>query len=115
MKKVIHLSIFLFAVIYLSSCTVQKPLYYWGNYSDAYYKYIKKADEKSTERYKTSINMIFTQSAKLQIKVPPGIYAEWGSFLLKSGDKDGAKKYFELEMQTYPESTKLMSLIIGNL
>jgi hypothetical protein len=115
MKKILQFSVLVFAVFLLHSCTIQKPLYYWGNYSDCYYKYIKKADDKATERYRACFIDIFDKSKKLGIKVPPGIYAEYGQFMLKSGNKVEAKKYFELEMQTYPESKKLMMLILANL
>jgi hypothetical protein len=115
MKKISKITIFILAVLFLASCTPVKPLYYWGNYSDAYYKYIKKADEKATERYKASLNTIFEQSKKLEIKVPPGINAEYGYFLLKQGNKEDARKYFNMELETYPESKIFMTRVIETL
>lgn len=115
MKKITKLTLFLLAVFFLASCTATKPLYYWGNYSDAYYKYIKKADDKATERYKASIETILAQSKKLEINVPPGIYAEYGFLFLKEGNKAEAKTYFNLEMETYPESKILMTKLISTL
>jgi hypothetical protein len=115
MKKITKLTLLILAVFFLASCKPTRPLFYWGNYSDAYYKYIKKADDKATERYKTSIVNIIEKSKEWEIKVPPGIYAEYGYLFLQEGNKDEARKYFNLEMETYPESRIFMTKIMSNL
>ena len=89
-------------------------MYYWGNYPNTYYKQIKKADDNALENHKTELENIITRSGEMDIRVPPGVYAELG-FIIMQEDAEKATQYFQLEIETYPESSQLMNLLIENL
>jgi hypothetical protein len=88
----------------VSSCA--KPLYY--------YKNVKRADEKAFDNHKENLISIIAKSEQKKTRVPPGVYAELG-FLFLPDDGEAAGRYFQLEMETYPESTQLMKVLIDNL
>jgi hypothetical protein len=46
-------------------------------------------------------------------KVPPGSYAEYGYVLLLQGKRDEAMAYFEREKRAWPESTRLMDILLN--
>jgi hypothetical protein len=114
MKKIILISIFLIPVV--MSCTSQKKtLFYWGDYSNTLYNLKKTPNDENLAKHKNAIQAIITTSEKKKLKVPPGIYCEYGFILAKEGDTENARKYFELEAQTYPESAAFMEKLITNL
>lgn len=65
-----------------------KPLYSWYNYEDITYQYSKKSTEelqvKVLEQYQ---KMIDKQKGARGI-VPPGLYAEYGYMLYRTGKKE---------------------------
>ena len=115
MKKLIKVSSFLLGVLILSSCIAPKPLYYWGNYQETYYKNMKRADEKAYANHIATLDNILQLAEENGTKAPPGIYAEYGYIKLTEGDSAEAKRLFELEIATYPESAQIMKLLIDNL
>lgn len=115
MKKIF---ITLVAVLALSSCTTTRssyPLYSWYDYEDATYQYNKKSTEelqvKMLEQYK---KLIEKQSGTRGV-VPPGLYAEYGYQLYKSGKKAEGLSFLKMEITLYPESEKYISRIIKQL
>jgi hypothetical protein len=97
------------------SCAQKKTLFYWGNYSDTLYEYKKTPNDDNLIKHKEAIRDIIEKSKEKNMKVPPGIYCEYGYLLAKEGMKVEAKKYFELELNTYPESASLIKKLIQNL
>jgi hypothetical protein len=97
-----------FALALLSGCA-SSALYDWGNYEQAAYAYAK--DPGEVERYIESLDGIITNAEKTN-KVPPGIYAERGYALLSIGQRDAAMQDFARERDKWPESRKLMGLLI---
>ncbi|GAL14527.1 hypothetical protein JCM19233_5539 [Vibrio astriarenae] len=45
----------------------------------------------------------------------PGLYAEVGTFKLKTGDINSAISFYEKEANAWPESAPLMNAIVQNL
>lgn len=106
------------AILALSSCATShstKPLYSWYDYEDATYQYSKKhTDElqvKVLEQYK---KLVENQKA-LRGVVPPGMYAEYGYLLYKTGKKQEGLSFLKKETALYPESEKYISRIIKQL
>ena len=99
-------------------CAAQKPMYYWGNYSNTLYQYKKAPSDSTLQKHKEEIAVIIQKSKEIDVNVPPGIYGEYGFILLKTGDKAEAIKYFDLEEHTYPESRvfieKIKSYLVKN-
>lgn len=116
MKRMQILPIFLLCVSFtMSSCITTQSLYSWHDYEDATYQYSKKHTEdlklKVLEEYK---NVIESQNGVRGI-VPPGMYAEYGYMLYKTGKKEEGIKFMEKEINLYPESEKYISRIIKQL
>lgn len=111
--KLLVFSLFLAIGFLVSNCGVT-PLYYWGNYPHTFYKQIKKADEKAEQNHKDELLKIINTSQEKELRVPPGVYAELG-FMMLAEDSEASRRYFQLEMDTYPESAQLMQLLIENL
>lgn len=106
MKKTGLLMLLLF--IFLFGCATQKPLYYWGDYSSSLYKYKKVPNEENLKTHKVVLVNIIEESNKMNLKVPPGVYCEYGYLLLKEGKKEEAMNYFDLEEKNYPESRQFL-------
>lgn len=92
----------------LSGCA-PKNLFYWGNYEDSLYERYINNDTKQTEIY---LRELIDNAAKENMRVPPGIFADYGFILYQRGDKKSAIDYFKKEKQLYPESQILMNKLI---
>ena len=116
--RTFRITVFLlcFACLFFTSCTTS-ALFYWGNYSQTSYNMKKNPDEKHREAHKKELLAIMEKSEKKKLKVPPGIYCEYGYLMHQDGNNDDALKYFELEETAYPESKtftqRLRSMVTG--
>lgn len=96
----------------LSGCANQS-LYNWGRYDQSLYDYYKSP---ATEvEFRTSLENHLSATTASGKKPPPGLLAELGTLYLKAGDTSNAKKYYQLEAKTWPESQKLMQVLITNI
>ena len=93
----------------LSGCASNQQLYHWGNYEQAYYAYEKNPGE--VDAYIDALGEIIVTGEEKD-KVPPGLYAEYGYVLLVSGRSEEAMANFAKEREKWPESGKLMTLLI---
>ena len=113
MKKIILATVFY--ALALSSCSISKPMYSWYNYENNTYKYSKKNTDawlsKVLEEYK---KMISDQHGSRGI-VPPGLYAEYGYLLYKTGKHSEGISFLKKEIELYPESETYISRIIKQL
>jgi hypothetical protein len=98
------------AAALLEGC-VSKPIdYYYGNYEQAYYHSKKDGTPSSIAKYRASLEDIIKTSGERHLRVPPGIYLEYGYLLAKQGNPD-ADRYFNLEVTTYPESARFVTFV----
>lgn len=113
MKKVI---LGVVAVLALSSCyTSVQPLYSWYDYEDAAYEYGKTStDEKQVKLLEQYKKLTDNQKGQRGV-VPPGMYAEYGYLLFKSGKTEEGLGFLKQEIKQYPESEKYISRIIKQL
>lgn len=109
MKKIILISM---SVILLTACSVQKPLYTWGNYTNTSYNYLKNSDEKSTEDLIKSFKVIIEKQKGSRGIVPPGIYADYGFILLQNNKIEEGKAMLLKEIALYPESKVFIDRIL---
>lgn len=107
MKILLSLILLAFSV---SGCA-QPTLYAWEKYPFTLYQYKKDPTEEKLKNHKDMLLSIFEVSRESNLRVPPGLYCEYGFILLKEGKTQDAIEYFDLEEKTYPES----SVLIGNL
>lgn len=92
------------ALVLLAGCAPPAGLFYWGDYSETLYNYKKDQDEKTLKAHREQLLLIVTKSATMNKKVPPGVYAECGYYLLKEGKEAEGMEYLAKETSLYPES-----------
>ena len=99
------------AVILTTGCATNHHRYHWGGYETSLYGYFK-----NPEKFEKYVKEVEKAVLKGQEKgnVAPGMYAEYGYVLVALKRPEEAKKYFLLEKEAWPESTKLMDLMIAN-
>ena len=97
----------------LSSCGSSSPqMYTWYNYNDAAYSYMKNQTENSEVDLLAAYNKTIDKQKGTRGVVPPGIYAEKGYLLIKSGKTEEGVAYLKKEVELYPESEKFVGKII---
>ena len=112
MKAVALIFISLFL---LNGCAnVSQSNLYWGDYSRTLYKVKKEPSESSKLEHENELQEIVEKSKSMDLKVPPGIYAELGVFAKEKGNDEIAKEFFKLEQETYPDSEALMKRALQN-
>ena len=99
----------------LASCSTTKSLYSWYNYEDATYQYSKKAtDELQIELLEQYQKMCELQEGT-RLVPPPGMFAEYGYLLYKTGKEEEGLEFMNKEIKLYPESETYISRIIKQL
>ncbi len=113
MKKMFFMAL---AAIALASCsTTTKSLYSWYDYEDATYQYNKRQTEELQVKLLEQYKKLTENQRGTRGVVPPGMYAEYGYLLYKTGKKDEGLKFLKQETTAYPESEKYISRIIKQL
>ena len=108
MKRIIFLGL----VLGIAACASKPAMYYWGNYSKTLYEYKAEPTESNLVRHYRSIQDVIDKSKEFGLRVPPGVYAEYGTLMLTAGQKSKAIQFYQLEKATYPEATFLMDRMI---
>lgn len=84
-------------------------LYHWGDYEGSLYQLMK--DPTRLNDYGVALNKQIIK-AEASGKVPPGIYAEYGYFLVATQKHNEAVVWFQKERTKWPESSHLMDKMI---
>lgn len=95
----------------LAGCAPSAETFYWGEYSSTLYDLKKNPDDKTLAAHKKELLLIVEQSGKKHKKVPPGVYAEYGYILLRSGGEAEGMEYLDKETTLYPESVVFIQRI----
>lgn len=104
MRNIIIVCLLLVITVLSCGCAPQNRQYAWENYSSTLYTLKKNPNQENIQAHMDELKRIMERSRELDLRVPPGVYCEYGSLLMKQGNKDEALRYFDLEQQTYPES-----------
>lgn len=115
MKKLIFQSAMIAVLLTVSSCTTTKTLYSWYDYEDVTYQYSKKSTEELQVKVLEQYKKITERQKGVRGVVPPGMYAEYGYLLYKTGKKDEGLSFLKKEVELYPESDTYISRIIKQL
>lgn len=100
----------------LAGCaTPQQPVYYYGNYSQTLYQSKKNATPEKLAKHKAELISIIEQSKRRSLRVPPGIYCEYGWLLAQEGRLNEAETFLALEEQTYPEAATFVGFLRGQM
>ena len=113
-KKILVSLATLFVLLSLTGCAtkISASNLYWGDYSKTLYNLKKTPTAETREAHIKELKSIIVKSNELHLRVPPGLYAELGMYLLNDGKKVKANEYFNLELKTYPESKKMVLQIL---
>lgn len=108
-------SVLLISTLALGGCNSTQSLYHWGGYEEQVYRMYAKP-EKATPAQQVEVLEKDMQIAKANgLSVPPGFYAHLGYQHYQMGDTNRARSYFELEKQTFPESTTYVNLMLKKI
>ncbi|MPY74728.1 MAG: DUF4810 domain-containing protein [Alphaproteobacteria bacterium] len=110
------------AVMLTVGACVQDRLYTWNDYEGDLYGYYKDPEKLSALMAALQTTIAENEKAaeaggtgggKRAIRMPPGLYAEYGYLLLLSNRQQEAKEYFQKEKDTWPESSTLMDRMLA--
>jgi len=108
-------SIVLLSFLWLAGCAttqISQSGFYWGKYSHTLYEFKNAPSAETREKHIAELNSIIQKSKELNLKVPPGIFAELGLYTLEDGKTDMANILFNQELSTYPESKAMINQIL---
>lgn len=111
MKKLVLIlcTAFMFCLV---SCGTTVKLYNWGNYEKTSYEYLKAPNEETLADLIKSYEYIMShQDNVLRQTVPPGICADYGYFLIRSGKTKEGMDLLEKEIELYPESKTFITSV----
>jgi hypothetical protein len=103
------------SLLLMASCVPQKTLYNWGASQEAAYRYIKNNTEQDMEKLLQEYQKVVDNQKEGRKTVPPGIYADYGFFLVKQGKTEEGLKPMKMEVALYPESAVFIERIIKRL
>jgi len=109
MKNYIYM---LVIAVALSSCGSSNKLYSWNKYEKASYNYLKKADEKSTNKIIKEYKKIINEQKGIRKSIPPGMCADYGFLLIQKGNKAEGIANLKKEIALYPESKVFIDRIL---
>lgn len=92
--------------------TSSETLYSWYGYQQKSYRYLKKNDASSYKNLIQCYESIIKTQNYGRKTVPPGIYADYGWALIKSGNKEKGISMLKKEMELYPESSVFITRIL---
>ena len=115
MKNEIRILVIILGLPLMVSCVPQKTLYNWGKYQEAGYQYIKKNTDQDLEKLLQAYQYVIDNQKTGRMTVPPGIYADYGFFLVKQGKVEEGLKLMKMEVALYPESAVFMNRIIKRI
>lgn len=110
MARMINLFVFVALIAISSARCAHTTLYEWGKYDQRLYQYYKNPD--GIDDVKEEIYQVIQKSEQSGERVAPGLYAEYGFFLLESGESSQAVRFFEKERESWPESAQFMNQMI---
>ncbi len=115
MKKILYIGVFAATVLSLTSCSSTSTLYSWYDYEDVSYEYNKEPTEALQVKVLEQYKKLTDKQNGVRGVVPPGMYAEYGYLLYKTGKKQEGIDFLKKEISLYPESETYISRIIKQL
>ncbi len=115
MKKLFLLGAAAAIALSFTSCTTTKTLYSWYDYENLAYEYNKEPTEALQVKVLEQYKKITDKQKGVRGVVPPGMYAEYGYLLYKTGKKTQGIEFLKKEMTLYPESETYISRIVKQL
>jgi len=102
------------SLVFVTGCATNRSLYYWGNYPNASYAWLKEEPEDGGELFNAMVEDVDAAISK-DHALPPGFYAHFGLLYMQSGQFDKAVEYWEMEKVAFPESTPFMDFLLQSI
>lgn len=113
MKHLYRIVFIAVSVAFFAGCANTK--HDWGNYQTELYTYYKSPTPEEQQELMNELATTFARTENKGIVPPPGLYAEYGTFLFQEGDFPNAIVFYEKEKNAWPESAKFMDSLISTL
>ena len=95
--------------------TPNTSLYSWGEFPQQTYIMLSAPEKSGPQEQIAKLEKDIEKAKASNRAVPPGLYAHLGLLNLNINNLSAAGQYFELERQTYPESTVLMDRLLQKM
>ena len=115
MKKIVLVLGAICTMILVGCVSAPKSLYSWGEYPQQTYLMLSLTEKTSPQEQIGKLEKDIEKAKAKNAAVPPGLYAHLGLLNLNINNGPRAVQYFELERQTYPESTVLMDCLLKKM
>lgn len=115
MKKIGLILAALCSMTLVGCVSAPKSLYSWGQYPQQTYLMLSVPEKTSQQEQIAQLEKDIEKAKAKNATVPPGLYAHLGLLNLNINNGPRAIQYFELERQTYPESTVLMDRLLNKM
>ena len=114
MPRLVTLIILIACTLSLSAC-LPKQHFYWGSYEDSLYTRQQHAGAGGETEAITALLGTINEAQSNNMKVGPGIHADYGYLLFKQGRTAEAIEELQKEAVLYPESKKLMETMVSRI
>jgi len=115
MKKIVLVLGVICTMTLVGCVSAPKSLYSWGEYPQQTYLMLSLPEKTSPQEQIGKLEKDIEKAKAKNAAVPPGLYAHLGLLNLNINNGPRAVQYFELERQTYPESTVLMDRLLKKM
>ncbi|HEY6100784.1 MAG TPA: DUF4810 domain-containing protein [Anaeromyxobacter sp.] len=95
-----------------SACAQSTSMYHWGGYDEQLYRHYKNPQERAA--FVEALRANILEAEQRGLRVPPGMYAEYGFALYEEGRFPDAVAYYRKEQDLWPESRPFMDKMIRN-
>ena len=102
------------ALLLLTGCAAPS-LYSWGHYEAIVYATYAKPGAVPPERQIELLEQDYQKARSENQPVPPGFHAHLGYLYFQLGRVDEARREFETEKATFPESAVFMDRLLARL
>lgn len=102
----------LLLILVLAGCRGGNPnVYYWGQYPDASYAYLRGDLATPEEQLEVLLATLETAKRK-EWRVPPGLHGQIGLVYARLGDGVRAREHWRMEMALFPSSEAYMNFVL---
>jgi hypothetical protein len=102
------------ALVLLAGCA-SPTLYSWGHYETVIYATYAKPGAVPPERQIELLEQDYQKARSENKPVPPGFHAQLGYLYYQIGKLDEARRAFETEKASFPESAVFMDRLLARL
>lgn len=111
MSRLLRLGALLVVAASAAACA-PTTMYHWGAYDTALHGHYANPTDRAA--WVEALRVAILEAEEKGLRVPPGLYAEYGYALLEEGKPQEAIAWFQKEKAKWPESTVLMDKMVRN-